>query len=77
VVQGAVNPDEFYVYKPNVTAGRPAILRKTVGAKAIKMIFGDQPNAGDRRSRSMWNQATDGNFQSPTPKSKSWRDMHC
>jgi pyruvate,water dikinase len=57
VVQGAVNPDEFYVYKPNVTAGRPAILRKTSGAKAIKMIFGDQTNAGDRRSRSMWNQA--------------------
>jgi pyruvate,water dikinase len=46
VVQGAVNPDEFYVYKPNITAGRPAMLRKTVGAKAIKMIFGDQPNAG-------------------------------
>ena len=29
VVQGAVNPDEFYVYKPNLAAGRPAILRKT------------------------------------------------
>ena len=47
VVQGAVNPDEFYVYKPNIAAGRPAILRKTVGTKAIKMIFGDQPNAGN------------------------------
>ena len=34
VVQGAVNPDEFYVYKPNLAAGRPAILRKTVGGKA-------------------------------------------
>ena len=31
VVQGSVNPDEFYVYKPNIIAGRPAVLRKTVG----------------------------------------------
>ena len=46
VVQGAVNPDEFYVYKPNLAAGRPAILRKTVGSKAIKMVFGDAPSAG-------------------------------
>ena len=35
VVQGAVNPDEFYVYKPNLAAGRPAILRKSIGSKAI------------------------------------------
>ena len=41
VVQGAVNPDEFYVYKPNVAAGRPAILRKERGTKAQKMIFSD------------------------------------
>ncbi len=42
VVQGAVNPDEFYVYKPNLAAGRPAILRKTVGDQgACKMTFGD------------------------------------
>ena len=34
VVQGAVNPDEFYVYKRNLAAGRPAILRKSVGTKA-------------------------------------------
>ncbi len=46
VVQGAVNPDEFYVYKPNLDAGRPAILRKTVGGKAIKMVFGDAQAAG-------------------------------
>ncbi|MEP7276174.1 MAG: phosphoenolpyruvate synthase [Betaproteobacteria bacterium] len=46
VVQGAVNPDEFYVYKPNVTAGRPAILRKSVGAKAQKMVFADAHAAG-------------------------------
>jgi pyruvate,water dikinase len=41
VVQGAVNPDEFYVYKPNVIAGRPAILRKERGSKAQKMVFAD------------------------------------
>jgi phosphoenolpyruvate synthase len=39
VVQGAVNPDEFYVHKQTLKAGRPAILRRTRGAKAIKMIY--------------------------------------
>jgi hypothetical protein len=47
VVQGAVNPDEFYVYKPNLVAGRPAILRKSVGAKAIKMVFAGKAGAGE------------------------------
>ena len=46
VVQGAVNPDEFYVYKPNLEAGRPAILRKAVGGKATRMIFADAQQAG-------------------------------
>ena len=41
VVQGAVNPDEFYVYKPALRAGRPAILRRKLGAKAIKMVYAD------------------------------------
>src|SRR5215211_6393574 len=39
VVQGAVNPDEFYVYKPALQAGRPAILKRGIGAKAIKMVY--------------------------------------
>ena len=39
VVQGAVNPDEFYVYKPALRAGRPAILRRNVGEKARKMVY--------------------------------------
>lgn len=43
VVQGAVNPDEFYVHKQTLAAGRPAILRRTLGQKAIKMIY-----SGDR-----------------------------
>ena len=41
VVQGAVNPDEFYVHKATLAAGRPAILRRNLGGKAIKMIYSD------------------------------------
>ena len=39
VVQGAVNPDEFYVYKPSLAENRPAILRRNLGSKHIKMIY--------------------------------------
>ena len=46
VVQGAVNPDEFYVYKPALRAGRPAILKRGVGSKATKMIYTDHPEVG-------------------------------
>lgn len=42
VVQGAVNPDEYYLYKPNITNNKPAILRKKLGGKAIKMVYGDK-----------------------------------
>jgi pyruvate,water dikinase len=46
VVQGSVNPDEFYVYKRGLAEGRPAILRKTIGSKAIRMEFADDQVAG-------------------------------
>jgi len=46
VVQGAVNPDEFYVHKPTLAARRPAIIRRTLGAKAQKMVFGAEATAG-------------------------------
>ncbi|KPW06964.1 Phosphoenolpyruvate synthase [Pseudomonas syringae pv. solidagae] len=46
VVQGAVNPDEFYVHKDTLAAGRPAILRRNLGSKAIKMIYGEEAKAG-------------------------------
>ncbi|HEY5642608.1 MAG TPA: phosphoenolpyruvate synthase [Woeseiaceae bacterium] len=46
VVQGAVNPDEFYVYKPALKAGKHPILRKNLGSKAIKMIYSDDPTPG-------------------------------
>ena len=39
VVQGAVNPDEFYVHKKTLADGRPSVLRRTVGQKAIKMVY--------------------------------------
>ena len=46
VVQGAVNPDEFYVYKPALKAGRPAVLKRGVGGKATKMVYTDDATVG-------------------------------
>jgi pyruvate,water dikinase len=46
VVQGAVNPDEFYVSKHCLAAGKPAILRRGLGGKAIKMVFDTAAQAG-------------------------------
>jgi pyruvate, water dikinase len=46
VVQGAVNPDEFYVHKPLLAQGRPAIVRRNLGSKLLKMVFTDSRAAG-------------------------------
>ena len=46
VVQGAVNPDEFYVYKPALRAERPAILKRGIGGKATKMVYTDDQTVG-------------------------------
>jgi len=46
VVQGAVNPDEFYVYKPALEAGKFPLLRKNLGSKAIKMVYSKDPTPG-------------------------------
>ena len=46
VVQGAVNPDEFYVYKPNIEAGRRGILRRSLGQKATKMVYTQDRSVG-------------------------------
>jgi pyruvate,water dikinase len=46
VVQGAVNPDEFYVYKPALRAGRPAIIRRNLGSKASRMGYAAEPGPG-------------------------------
>jgi pyruvate,water dikinase len=48
VVQGAVNPDEFYVYKPALAGARHPILRRTLGAKAIKMVYAP-PSQAEKR----------------------------
>jgi pyruvate,water dikinase len=46
VVQGAVNPDEFYVHKPTLAANRPAVVRKTMGSKAIQMTYSEDQGHG-------------------------------
>ena len=50
VVQGAVNPDEFYVHKPTLALGKPSIVRRTMGSKLIKMVFSDATQAGKSTS---------------------------
>ena len=46
VVQGSVNPDEFYVHKPTLNAGRPAVVRRNLGSKLIKMVYSNETTAG-------------------------------
>ncbi len=46
VVQGTVNPDEFYVYKPALNTGKFPVLRKNLGSKAIKMVYSNDPTPG-------------------------------
>jgi pyruvate,water dikinase len=46
IVQGAVNPDEFYVHKPMLAAGKQAVIRRGLGSKLTKMIFTDSKQAG-------------------------------
>ena len=46
VVQGAVNPDEFYVHKPTVSAGRPAVVRRNLGSKMTQMVYSQEQSHG-------------------------------
>lgn len=48
VVQGAVNPDEFYVHKPTLEAGRPAVLRRNMGSKKIEMVYAASTEHGEQ-----------------------------
>jgi len=50
VVQGAVNPDEFYVHKPTLDKGLPAIVRRNLGSKLTKMIYSDDESHGKQVS---------------------------
>jgi pyruvate,water dikinase len=54
VVQGAVNPDEFYVHKPSLAAGYNAVLRRNLGSKAIQMVYSE-----DRKERVKTVEVTD------------------
>ena len=42
IVQGAVNPDEFYVFKPSLASGHHAVVRRNLGSKAVKMVYADR-----------------------------------
>ncbi|MBO1270147.1 phosphoenolpyruvate synthase [Shewanella sp. 4t3-1-2LB] len=46
VVQGAVNPDEFYVHKPTLVAGHQAVVRRNIGSKLIQMVYSDDKSHG-------------------------------
>ncbi|MCL1142652.1 phosphoenolpyruvate synthase [Shewanella gaetbuli] len=46
VVQGAVNPDEFYVHKPILTQGHDAVVRRNIGSKLIQMVYSDDASHG-------------------------------
>ncbi|MEX9687687.1 phosphoenolpyruvate synthase [Providencia rettgeri] len=46
VVQGAVNPDEYYVHKPTLTSNRPAIVRRTLGSKKLQMVYANSKEHG-------------------------------
>ncbi|HHE6468117.1 TPA: phosphoenolpyruvate synthase [Providencia rettgeri] len=46
VVQGAVNPDEFYVHKPTLANNRPAIVRRTLGSKKLQMVYANSKEHG-------------------------------
>ncbi|WP_340608813.1 phosphoenolpyruvate synthase [Xenorhabdus bharatensis] len=48
VVQGAVNPDEFYVHKPTLKNNRPAIVRRNLGSKKIRMVYADSKEHGQQ-----------------------------
>ena len=46
VVQGAVNPDEFYVHKPTLAAGRPAVVKRNLGSKKVEMVYSAEQQHG-------------------------------
>tara|TARA_B100001059_G_scaffold236652_1_gene288654 strand:- start:34344 stop:36722 length:2379 start_codon:yes stop_codon:yes gene_type:complete len=46
VVQGAVNPDEFYVHKPTLAAGRPAVVKRNLGSKKVEMVYSAEEDHG-------------------------------
>lgn len=55
VVQGAVNPDEFYVHKPMLRAGKKALIRRNLGSKLVQMVFcaADEKTGGGQRVKTV------------------------
>lgn len=51
VVQGAVNPDEFYVFKPTLASGHDPVLRRNRGSKALEMVYGTEEGGGGVETR--------------------------
>ena len=73
VVQGAVNPDEFYVYKPALRAGRRSILRKNLGGKAIKMVYAEPGSKERVRTVDVARRRPQSLLARARPTSRSWR----
>lgn len=63
VVQGAVNPDEFYIHKPTLASGKPAILRRNLGSKQIKMIYQPETKENNNHSTSVTTLAVEPHFR--------------
>jgi pyruvate,water dikinase len=74
VVQGAVDPDEFYVHKPMLAQGHRAVLRRLLGDKAVKMIF-VEGRQGARHATSRHRRMTGLGSACPTRTSWSWPTM--
>ena len=72
VVQGAVNPDEFYVYKPTLNAGKPAILRRQLGAKQLRMVYSRQARRA-RADRGHAGGRLRASSASAMPTCRNWR----
>lgn len=53
VVQGAVNPDEFYVHKPMLRAGKQALIRRNLGSKLVQMVYAQEQTRGGQRVRTV------------------------
>ena len=72
VVQGAVNPDEFYVHKPMLAAGKHAVVRRNIGSKMIKMTFSAEKVAGKSVVTEEVEESLRHSSRSTTRKSWSW-----
>ncbi|MEZ0370853.1 MAG: phosphoenolpyruvate synthase, partial [Candidatus Sericytochromatia bacterium] len=70
VVQGAVNPDEFYVFKPSLKTGKYPIIARKLGSKALTMIYAE--DAEDSQRRSVGVSRTIVNLETPRPRQEQY-----